>query len=281
MESAFAKLDRAKTHYSALNESIEGWRAELVHEWSVSSSNQLTENSLTILEIHLQLSTDPPSDWGLIVGDILTNLRAALDHSIFGHATARLGITKTQERQLSFPILLDRDHWFGSPAVAATKTSPRTREAKGVRQSLVELLSPAVLDIVQQAQPFNISAPREHALAELNKLVNLDKHRVVQVVTFLHEKFELKHADLDVLRIDAPRIPHSAKTAVATLHVRHKSFDDRGRPDPTSADFHFTHTSYEALELPSDGQPEEVRHVMSVLIEQVEHVLHCLKSVDC
>lgn len=41
--------------------------------------------------------------------------------------------------------------------------------------ALVDFLDPTVLAILEQPQPYNMSQPMEHALAELNKLANLDK----------------------------------------------------------------------------------------------------------
>lgn len=281
MDSAFAKLGRAKAHYAALNDSIEGWRARLVHEWSVTSEDHLIDDSQAILKVHLSLSEEPPSDWGLIIGDILTNLRAALDHSIFVHAVARQTLTEAQERSLTFPVLLERDRWLGSPTAPSGKHSPAKRSTKGAREALVSFLDPAVLDVVEQSQPYTMNPAKEHALAELSRLVNLDKHRAVRVVTFVHEAFELKRADLEVLSIDAPSAPYSDGGVVATLRVRRKWVDDRNQFHSTQAGFHFSSTSYEALELPSDGLPEEVRHVMQTLIEQVEEVLNCFKAVGC
>ncbi|WP_204805784.1 hypothetical protein [Mycobacterium riyadhense] len=49
--------------------------------------------------------------------------------------------------------------------------------------ALVDFLDPTVLAILEQPQPYNMSQPMEHALAELNKLANLDKQGGVRAVT--------------------------------------------------------------------------------------------------
>lgn len=272
MDSAFAKLGRAKAHYQALADSVEAWRARVVQHWSVSSSDHLFDKSLAVVRVHLRLSEEPPNEWGLIVGDILTNLPASLDHSIFSHVDAQHALTEAKAKDLYFPVVLSKDSWL--------KTSEK-RSSRNTRQAFAELLKPAVLCVVEQSQPFTMDPPKTHALAELNKLVNLDKHCGVRVVSYLHEDFEVTHADLEVLSTHTALTPHADGAVVATQRVRRTSVDDRSQLESSSAGFHFRSTSFEGLELPSDGLPEEVRHVVQRLIEQVEDVLNCLRAVGC
>lgn len=52
-----------------------------------------------------------PEDWPLMVGDVLTNLRAALDHSVYGHAESRNQLTDKQRKALCFPIIEKVETW--------------------------------------------------------------------------------------------------------------------------------------------------------------------------
>ena len=86
--------------------------------------------SQAVITYGLKVKEEPSSEWGLIVGDILTNLRAALDHAVYGHAAARQQLTQAQERKLQFPILTNSDQWLGAAAVPATVTTPAKTRSK-------------------------------------------------------------------------------------------------------------------------------------------------------
>ena len=80
------------------------------------------ESTLT-MTVHI--NEQMPDAWGLIIGDVLTNLRAALDHAVYGHAAARAQLTEAQDKKLQYPVLQDSDQWLGAPAVPATASSPK------------------------------------------------------------------------------------------------------------------------------------------------------------
>jgi hypothetical protein len=94
------------------------------------------------------------------MGDVLTNLRAALDHIVYS-----LSDPAKRGHKSWFPITLGR-HDFKSQAGACLR---------GV--------SAKPLAFIEAQQPYNRpngASPGEEPLAVLNQLVNLDKHRYVQ-----------------------------------------------------------------------------------------------------
>ncbi|MGV0723691.1 hypothetical protein ABQF53_23600, partial [Mycolicibacterium elephantis] len=119
-----------------------------------------------------------PSEWSLIMGDILTNLRAALDHAVYGHATSLKKLNSKQRKDLYHPMLTARAEWDGTPATTAPDGT--VTEAKlGAADKLRDLVAPDVLQVIEKNQPFNADDPFWHGLAILSGLVNRDKHRAV------------------------------------------------------------------------------------------------------
>lgn len=54
----------------------------------------------------LRLELRAPAEWSLIIGDILTNLRASLDHAVYGQATSRRKLNSKERASLNHPMLL-------------------------------------------------------------------------------------------------------------------------------------------------------------------------------
>ena len=120
---------------------------------------------------------DPGSDWfvmtfhilsalpirlGVIFGDMLNNLRGALDHLIWQLALANNG---TPSRGNAFPVVNDPSVW----------PSARSDSLKGVSDTCAE--------DVRAVQPFHEGRQAPfHWLALLNEVNNINKHRVIAPV---------------------------------------------------------------------------------------------------
>jgi len=102
--------------------------------------------------------------WGLLIGDALHNIRAALDHLWWQLATSHLGREPTEDeaKDVQFPMY--------------TKPGPWTtrRFLKHVDPTLAAKLEPG--------QPYNAPAGEVYALGALAILSNIDKHRLVHAV---------------------------------------------------------------------------------------------------
>ena len=157
MQSAFAKLNRGKSHRDGLRTDIEAFRSRNPHDWVVQQTSYRDGQNRLTISIVVKVNEENPDIWPVMIGDILTNLRAALDHSIFGHAASRTVLKPHQERDMHFPILTDSTKW------------------PGIQSKLAPLLDPAVLAVVEQSQPFHHpqqdGGPAWHPLAVLNGLV--------------------------------------------------------------------------------------------------------------
>jgi hypothetical protein len=277
-----AELSRAKVHRDVLDADVKAFRDREPHDWISSLSDHPSNPSLAVVTFRIKVKEESPSEWGLIVGDILTNLRAALDHAVVGHAAGRQHLTEEEERKLNFPILLNSDQWLGAPAVHATPTTPAKKKVDSARKKLVNYLDTAVLDVIEKYQPYQHTPPGEHGLAVLNSLVNQDKHRAVRVVSYVHKNFDVDQADFEVVNIDAPPTPMTDGATADVLHVRRPQWKPGQKKHRLiRGEFHAFTEYGKRLDIPSAGFDADVRGTMNFLVDQVEKVLNDLKAAGC
>jgi hypothetical protein len=167
LDGPIAKLDRAKTHFQALNKSIGAFKRSKTHDIVVTKNDPLTGEQVANLRI-LKRPKNP--EWGLVLGDMVHNLRSALDHLIW-----QLVILNGEKprRQNQFPVIGTKaEYWEVQPN---RSESTRDRMLAGVADE-----HRTFIDLVQ---PFNgrEDAPEgtRTALSLLSSLSNTDKHRVV------------------------------------------------------------------------------------------------------
>ena len=111
--------------------------------------------------ISLRLSRSP-SAWGVLLGDVFTNFRAALDHGMWTAVSQHSGPPERAE-DVQFPIVRE----------ASRMRNPR--------QKLRPLVVPAVWEIVEEVQPYLLEDPQRHQLETLRWASNVDKHRFLHV----------------------------------------------------------------------------------------------------
>lgn len=159
LESVDAKIRRAKWHREWLRTSIQTVIPKtppperFTYEYPEGTAQVL-------VRVHNPPAIDP--DWALIVGDCLTNLRAALDHLAW-QLVLRFG-EGPPNKHTFFPIYESRLNEKGNPRTVTITPG---------------LDSPDVLRLLESVQPFNSSVPDEDNLRALSRLVNIDKHRLL------------------------------------------------------------------------------------------------------
>ncbi|QNJ91530.1 hypothetical protein HZU40_09645 [Mycolicibacterium fluoranthenivorans] len=269
MDSSFAKLGRAQLHFDQLDAEVKAYRARDPFEWPHKLSYHLFDESLAVITYKIHIKEQMPATWGLVVGDILTNLRAALDHAIFGHAAARAEVagtplTTAQERNLNFPVITIANDWPNQ------------------RNRLAPLLDPAVLAVVENWQPFNQQqVPADwHQLAVLNALVNRDKHRQVRLLSYVSEEFNVKSSDHEVVRVYAQPKEMTEGAVVASMHIR-RPLRQGGRSALVPGRFHVENGYTENIDIPKVGAQRSVLTVMEALVAAVEDLLNELKAAGC
>lgn len=260
LDSAYAKAQRAHEHLDILRASIDEYRASEPHEFVRQVENHLFQPELVVVNFRVNVKHPPPESWGLIVGDILTNLRAALDHALFGHAAARQSLTATQERSRQYPLILKASDWPGAQA----KLSPLTE--------------PAVLQVIEDSQPFKVPKPEWHSFALLNGLVNRDKHRQVRVVSYSNEAFKITGTTGDVERIANKPCEMTDGTQVASVTLRRPLRKPGDSPNDVSVSLNVEFGYTENIELPIVAEQKSVTVVMPVLVDHVIETLDNLKA---
>jgi hypothetical protein len=98
----YAKIDRAKYHLSHLHVTIETW-ARTEQENQLASFNYDPDRERVDLHLHRVKPGD--INWPLIVGDVVHNLRSALDHLVFQLALLN-GASIDQCKKTFFPVCI-------------------------------------------------------------------------------------------------------------------------------------------------------------------------------
>jgi hypothetical protein len=162
LESALLKFEHAGRHLEALTETVDAYansgRFKIKVSWTPNPPEYVLHGEVTD-------AIPVPDLISLQAADLVGNLRAALDHSVFDHVVKEgisrgLPLTAKQEKAVKFPIL-EKEAAIDSPGWYA----------------------PAVLAVLEKHQPFHQSPAHDHPLARLNRLVNHDKHRVALVTS--------------------------------------------------------------------------------------------------
>ena len=105
------KLRRATTHMTDLRSRVEKHLAGRPFD----VAGEFQDNGRTI-QVRMIGDTSIPDEWSAIVGDVLHNMRSALDCLVVALAEANLGrsLTEPEERPLQFPIC-SRPHFGTRP----------------------------------------------------------------------------------------------------------------------------------------------------------------------
>jgi hypothetical protein len=152
------KIERASQHLRELEEKVAQWGDETPYRIDREVDPETEERILRLSVVR------PPEveDWGAIIGDVVHNLRSALDHLVC--ALVRQANPSHQCGGTAFPVLLEEGGWEG-----ALKKLPG--------------LDAWALRTIQGQQPFSPGkrSGRDHPLWILNRLDNIDKHRTLHV----------------------------------------------------------------------------------------------------
>lgn len=154
-----AKIERANEHLTALASELE---RGLGSEYGIFAEQD--PNVPDQVHFRVRVPPDLMIRYGLIVGDVVHNLRSALDHLAW-----QLVVVNGREptRHTAFPICRSRAEY--------AKRSPL----------MLDGMHPIATTKIERLQPYNAeqagTTVGNHALSVLKGLDNRDKHRVVQV----------------------------------------------------------------------------------------------------
>lgn len=246
LEGVYAKLDRARVHARELTDVIGTAIDPASYDIAVNRrGNQLVYSVGTVPEV--------PTESSLLLGDFLTNLRAALDHLAWRLVLHDGGRPNTATK---FPIL---------------RAAPM-RNGVTVQPSIAGVSDQAILDNIEALQPYMGQRHGHHvedsALFVLNELVNIDKHRLLLVIACVLSADDMWWAS------DTSEPQPAVRAKLAGLHDGDEIavFDFGAAAPPTDFDPHV------ALDVrlddgPSKGMARRIRllHLVDVLYWAVEH----------
>ena len=223
LRSAIAKIDRADLHLKTLKNEIRVFLDEGFYrietkpyreqvEWTKCPADLVNrlgaDQFLTVRRINDQVvefpfrrtyfsitatkrKEIPVAGWGTLIGDILNNLRGALDNLVWALTEAECGPapnpvprsahSERPWRSVSFPVVTD-------PRTFDQKNHDPDTGWRHVAQQHLWGLRPSLRTRIKKIQPFyGRKYPETHWLAQLNELWNADKHRMITPICDIHQ----------------------------------------------------------------------------------------------
>jgi hypothetical protein len=181
------KIKRANNHLSELKVAIDRWGTS-EDKNNLFVVNHQPERGLMVLR-HGKVAPNDP-DWPLIVGDIVHNLRSALDHLVCQLAILNGNDVSCCDKTY-FPICICK---------------PDFAKAKRMVEPLI---SPEAFTSLEELQPYNAAniagkEPTSSNLWIISKLDIVDKHRMLVVVGKFFRTIDLCYTfnDGDPVKVD-------------------------------------------------------------------------------
>lgn len=256
MRSAWIKWARAAEYQRLLAREGREWIA--TDSYAYERTDNASDNADPLLRVHWRLRVlhPYPERWSVLIGDVLTNLRAALDHSFWAAAVAHSGEPSNPHR-VTFPI--------------HTRRKDFTKTAK----ELQPLVSPKVWEYIASVQPLHGGDQAyTHPLEILRWLSNVDKHRAVHVVgrTDFGGGPVLVHSTPQLEAVKEWRLDGPAKDGdlVARVWLR--------RP-PGTVSVDLQPTFFYTASLPISDDPSKLRSLSSAMDAMRAHVLDAVGTI--
>ena len=146
------KHARAQEHYAGWSRALDKWVATMPY----GVRGEADPSGWFV--IRLVARELPPPELSVIFADMISNLRATLDHIIW--ALVEESVNATHDK-LTFPCVLDRKDWPSS-----------------LGSRLMNVPSQWI-PVIEQAQPFTAANPRRHPMHVLHRLDITTKHRLL------------------------------------------------------------------------------------------------------
>ena len=163
MRSAWLKWARGVEHQQVLARAMrERQQAGAWNRYERCDNASDHRDPFVRVHWHLAEAEPIPERWGVLLGDVFTNFRAALDHGMWTAVSQHSGPPERAE-DVQFPIAREANRM------------------RNPRQKLRPLVGPAVWKIVEEVQPYLLEDPQRHPLETLRWASNVDKHRFLHV----------------------------------------------------------------------------------------------------
>jgi hypothetical protein len=164
----------------------------------------------------LKLRRPMPLMWAVVLGEIVHDLRSALDHCVYQLTLDNKG---KELRYTGFPISDNPGHWL---QLGGKKTTDNPRGfADKCAMYQLRGVGKGVVDYIKGLQPHQMANPHTSALWALHLLWNQDKHRLLLYWGVqLNDKgsaLKIEGADRNGTVTIAPGLLHDGDDAVTTI----------------------------------------------------------------
>jgi hypothetical protein len=172
LESAKLKVARASVHLDGINELVRGAVSE-------ADTYKITKDADG--EEHVNFLIGPPRDVLVLIGEVVYQLRSALDHLAFHLVESNptnnaLREKKHWERNIHFPLILSLPT-YGYPPTPYTIPVP-----KKIFLESIPGLTDRVYEFIESLQPYRDGPGIHNSLRILAELANIDRHRHLHVI---------------------------------------------------------------------------------------------------
>ncbi len=166
LRSAWIKWARGVEHQKAFAREMREFDLDNSYEYvQWDNLRNLGDDPLVRMYWRLKIKKQYPERWSILLGDVLTDFRAALDHAMYDAVLAHSGQPERPE-SIEFPIYREN-----------------SKSYRDKKRKLSLLVAPIVWELVEAVQPFHgEDIAHTSPLEILRALSNVDKHRKVHVI---------------------------------------------------------------------------------------------------
>jgi hypothetical protein len=157
LEPAIVKIHRAGHQLNHLSSSLK----QFLDSKPFEIEREVDPKTLWVFDV-ARIKKQCPPEWNIIVGEIIHNLRSALDYLIFQLVIHETAAEPSGNSKIQFPIFEKEDGF----------------DTRGVRIMLRDVGADAVA-LIKSEQPFATGDGRKSPLWFLRELSNRDKHRSI------------------------------------------------------------------------------------------------------
>ncbi len=259
LDDSRAKVRWAERHLAALDDDFASWVEEAKRDRLVVVIGKRPGPAAGDLHWVVEEVADTDAfRWGLFVGDLVHNLRSAVDHVAFALAD-RDSPNRGEDRATQFVIARDASEFNNS-------------------RWHLKHLSRAHQDMVEREQPYQPpNSPDSHPLGLLERLSNVDKHRVVHVVQVATDFFSWMYTGASYQLFNAEVTDHVIYENPLEVGARVMSVHlDKVDPNGREPDMELDHDS--VIPYLAFGPGLMLKHVIPNLIGAVRRVVEGFDS---
>jgi hypothetical protein len=200
-----AKIDRARYHLSQLHASVQAWGSAEENDHAPALNY---DQDRKVIGIVLQEVRPNDINWALIVGDVVHNLRSALDHLVCQLATLH-GRSIADCKKTAFPICIDEATF----AKAKRRVEP--------------FVDPGAFALIEVLQPYKAADragkdARSNNLWVISQLDIIDKHRMLVIAAKYFRATDVRYTlrgITTVLPVDGKWFPLEDGAQIGSLDI--------------------------------------------------------------